>query len=140
MRINDKLLIKFLLCDNVHYLNHAKAKKILGADITEYKAPKLYETIMAMSDDQAGQLARMITIDKFLGNLPQTKGGFMVRKIADHMGGVPIAAYEQEQKEKADKRVARVNQRIAELKKQKKEIEDAAKTKKETGTKKSTAK
>jgi ParB family chromosome partitioning protein len=141
---NDKTLMRFLIAEYVSYNNRDHIKKVIGITRITYgggyagnNPEKYFEQINALTDQQMAFLVRTIIFDKYNTNLPTGAGGRMLRKMAEDLGTVPIATYETEQKEKADKRQKNVDKRITELQEQKKLVKPKLKL---TSKKKVTAK
>ena len=121
---NDRVMMLFLLCDFGGYAVKEKVKKMLGLSLgyDMPKGDKLYPQLEALNDEQLAYLVRQIILAKYNTNLPNSAGGYMLRKLAEDLGTIPIEAYEIEQSEKAEKRQKNVDKRIAELQAQKKEL------------------
>ena len=87
--------------------------------------PILREGLSHLSMPQAIFIVRQIILEKHKGASPDRLEGYMFRLMAEGLGTIPIEAFETEQKEIADKRLKRVNKRLAELKAKKNELKKA---------------
>lgn len=126
----DNTLINFLLLESLSYSSRATIEKILK--LPAYKSDsksqnQFYKSLESLSKQQVSFLIHQIIIDKYGNNLPITKEGFIVRKMAEALGLVPIATFEKEQKEKAAKRQERLKERINELNKHKQQLASSSK-------------
>lgn len=122
----DKVLMRFLISEYMNYNNKDLIKKVIGLTNSTYGGgtpEKLYQQLASLTDPQLSFLVRTIVFDKYNTTLSSnSSGGYMLRKLAESLGTIPIEAYETEQKEKAEKRQKNVDKRIAELQAQKKEL------------------
>jgi len=120
----DRVLTAFLVCENTGYDLKDKIKKAAGIDLGfgSVKAEKLYEKLEALTDQQMSYLVRFILFDKFTSSLPPGSSAYMVRKLAESLGNIPIESYEMEQLQKAEKRAVKVAERLHELEEKKKEL------------------
>ena len=131
----DNALINFLLVESISYSNRSaieKALKLNSGNLTQF-----YNSIAGLSKQKISFLIRQIILDKYGTSSPNSKGGLMVRKMAESLGEIPIAKIEKSQKEIALKRQNRLTERIGELNKQKQKIASESKNnlKKEQGNK-----
>lgn len=117
----DTLLLRFLVSEQISWTDRSEVQKIIKspAVFNTDDPTKFYKNLELLSKEQISFLIRLIILQKYSTNLPTTKGGVIVRQMAESLGVVPIAEFEKEQKAIAVKRQERVNERIAELKKQK---------------------
>ncbi len=140
----DRALMLFLICQNADYSSRDQIKKVIGtygsASNGNGNCDKLFTQLEAITDEQLAYLVRTFIFQKFKNNLPHGDGGYMVRKLAELLGTIPIAAYETEQQEKAAKRQKNVEKRIAELQQQKKDLKPKPEAKPKTPTKKAAKK
>lgn len=77
--------------------------------------------VLNLSDEQMIYATRQIAFDCFKSHPPKYDTGFFVRKLAEEFKEIPIVDFEKEQKEIADKRIARHKERITKLKAPKKD-------------------
>jgi hypothetical protein len=76
---------------------------------------KFHQALHSLSKTQITYLVRKIMLDKYSNSLLTYEGGYMVRVMAESLGGVPIVDFENEQKEIAKKRMQKVNERLVAL-------------------------
>lgn len=77
-----------------------------------------WQQIAQMDAKQLATVFRILMIGEYAGQSPRgynTDKAFVMRKMAESMPGIPIAEYEAEQQEKADKRHKIADKRLAEL-------------------------
>ena len=145
----DRVLMCFLIAEYVDYSSRDIVKKVIGFNSGTWgneKGDKYYKQLEGLTDEQLAFLVRTIIFQKYNSNLPTGNGGYMVRKLAELIGTIPIADFEADQKVRADKRQKNVDKRIAELQEQKKELKPkpepkapAKKAEKSASKKKATA-
>lgn len=104
---------------------------------------KAWNHLAQLSPEHIAGLFRKLMAERFAGKSPrgyasEANEAFAIRKMAEALGDIPISAYEDEQKEVAEKRLKKAQKRLAELKELKKELEERAEVKK--GTKPKAAK
>lgn len=125
----DRVLMCFLLQEHISYQTRDIIKKTIGITST-YDSPKgdkNFELLAQLTDEQLAFMVRLIALDKYQTHLPATTSGYMVHKLAECQGTIPIETYQQDQQARADKRQKKVNDRIAELQEQKKELQATVK-------------
>lgn len=81
---------------------------------------KKIKEILSLTEKQMTYATRQIVFDSFKSHIPRYDTGYFLRKLAEEYKGVPIAEYEKEQKEIAEKRIDRQKERISKLKNPKK--------------------
>lgn len=139
----DSLLITFILVESLDWSSREEVKKVI-------KSPNLWsardrhkfsEALKSLTKNQISYLARKIVMQKYGNNLPTSKGGFMLRLMAESLGTIPIQDYENEQNEFAKKRLANSNRAIGTLEEMKKELHQSSikRTKKTCPAKKTEA-
>ena len=122
----DRVFMCFLIAEYVDFGCRDIVKKVIGFNISSNwgneRGEKYYKQLEGLTDEQLAFVIRTIIFQKYNGNLPTGNGGYMVRKLAELIGTVPITDYEADQKVRAEKRQRNVDKRIAELQEQKKEL------------------
>jgi ParB family chromosome partitioning protein len=120
----DNLLIAFLILEHIGESKKQEIQKVI-------KSPALWnpkniqqckKAFSTLNKFQMAYLVRKIMVDKYSSFLPNTKQGYMYRLMAESLGTVPIADYENIQKEIVNKKQQKQTDKISELKKLKKEI------------------
>lgn len=122
----DNALINFLLIENISYSSRSTIEKVIK--LNSGSNAQFYKSLESLSRQQVSFLVRQIILAKYGTCLPTSRGGLIVRKMAEALGAVPIAKFEKEQKEKATKRQNTLKLRIGELNKHKQQIATKGKT------------
>lgn len=121
---NDNILVNFLLSEHMGFHNRERYKKLPmlsnGMAITR---EKFYSNLESLTKQQVSFLVRQIILNKYSAFLPNSKEGYMMRKMAESLPDIPIAQFEKEHKEKAETREQRVNSRITDLRQQLKTLQ-----------------
>lgn len=117
----DNALINFFLLESVSFSSRSVVEKIVRQP-SSANLSQLYKWMESLSRQQVAFLIRQIILDKYGSSLPNTRGGFLLRKMAESLGAIPITTFEKEQKEKAKKRQQRLKERIDELNKHKQQL------------------
>lgn len=120
----DAVLFNFLLWEYISSYNKENIQKIIKP-VALWKPnnpEQFYTSLSSLTKNQIAFLVRQVIIDKYSSNLPNTLGGYMLRKMAESLGSIPITDFENEQKEIAQKRQGRVNKNIGILQEMKKEL------------------
>jgi ParB family transcriptional regulator, chromosome partitioning protein len=112
----DESLLVFLLLQSLSYSSRNKILAVMKLpDYTKGNGEKFFKAINSLSKQQVSFLLYQIMMDKYGNNLPDTEGGFMLRKMAESLNIVPIETFEKEQKAEAEKRQLRLKDRITSL-------------------------
>ncbi|GEP94484.1 chromosome partitioning protein ParB [Chitinophaga cymbidii] len=121
---SDNLLTLFLLFESLNYEGQRQVRKALRkAGLEDIASPEKFgHALLTLTKPQITYLIRQIMIHKYSFNLPNTKGGYMFRQMAESLGVIPIADFEQEQAEIAKKRQLRRSQETAILKEMKADL------------------
>jgi ParB-like partition proteins len=139
----DMMLLYFLASEHLGYSNKQEVQKVIkipgiwsAKDIEQFK-----KAFQSLTKTQLTYLVRMIIIDKYSTQLPDTAGGYAFRIMAEGLGTISIPDFEKEQAEKARKRQQNVNQSIGIYQEMKQELLKAQKsTAKNKTTKEATPK
>lgn len=136
----DDLIIKFLLFELLGYHKQGQLCKLIrkpGLEDTS-NSEKFFPALQSITKEQITYMLRQIIIGKYSTNLPNSAGGHVIRLMAESLGSIPIAEYEQTQQEIAKNRQQRKQKEIAVLKEMKADISknSKGKTKKPTPAKK----
>ncbi len=115
----DDVLINFLLLECLSYSTRPIVEKIIKQP-SSGNLNVFYKWLESLSRQQKSFLVRQIILDRYGSNLPTTRGGFLVRKMAEGLGAIPISSFEKEENADTRKKQQRLKERIAELNKQKK--------------------
>lgn len=124
----DTVLIRFLLSELINYTNRKLISKRIGLTDSVWgnkDAAKYHKQLEELTHQQITFLVRQIMLDKHTGTTAEHGTGYMFRLMAESLGTIPIEAFETEQREIAERRHARVNKRLAELKAKKAELKKA---------------
>lgn len=114
-KVDESLLI-FILIQNLSYSSRNKISQVMKLpDYTKGNGEKFFKAINSLPKQQISFLLYQIMMDKYGNNLPDTEGGFMLRKMAESLNIVPIETFEKEQKAEAEKRQLRLKERITSL-------------------------
>jgi ParB family chromosome partitioning protein len=125
-KVDESLLI-FVLLQTLSYSSRNKVLQVMKLpDYTYGNGEKFFKAINALSKQQVSFLLYQIMMDKYGNNLPDTEGGFMLRKMAESLNIVPIETFEKEQKAEAEKRQHRLKERITSLNDFEKKIKGSA--------------
>lgn len=116
----DVLLERYMILSVADYHISQEIYKELGLkSFLNYKSKieeKMAE-LAKLTDKQMTYAIRKISFDKYKSDSPKYETGFLLRKLAEEYKEVPIKEIEEEQNEIADKRKARYNERVKEIKK-----------------------
>jgi ParB family chromosome partitioning protein len=124
----DSSMLLLLLFDNISHTVRSKIEKIVKfPSFTTTTADKFLKTLETLPKQQVSFVLHQVFLDKYGSFLAGSKEAFMVRKMAESLGIVPITTFEKEQKAEADKRDQRLNEKFAALKEQEKKIKESAK-------------
>jgi ParB family transcriptional regulator, chromosome partitioning protein len=125
----DSSLLLFLLFDNMGLPSvRSKIEKIVKLpSFTFSTADKFLKALEALPKQQVSFVLHQVFLNKYGNFLPGSKEAFMVRKMAESLGSVPIATFEKEQKGEADKRQQRLNEKFSALNEEEKKIKASSK-------------
>ncbi len=127
----DDLIIKFLLFELLGYHKQKELGKLFRKPGLENTSSfeKFFPALQSISKEQITYILRQIIIGKYSVNLPNSAGGHVIRLMAESLGSIPIAEYEQGQQEIAKNRQLRKKKEIAVLKEMKAGVEKNTKSK-----------
>ncbi|OQP65457.1 hypothetical protein A3860_17485 [Niastella vici] len=124
----DSSMLLFLLFDNISYSVRSKIEKMVKLPpFSHNTADKFLKALETLPKQQVSFVLHQVFLDKYGNFLPGSKEAFMVRKMAESLGIVPISAFEKEQKAEADKRDHRLKEKLAALSEHEKKIKASAK-------------
>jgi hypothetical protein len=107
----------FIVFDKAGYSLDKEFDKNIG--ITG-KPEQVYEKLKNLSKESITYMVRRVMMANYGGNYPKNDYAFIIRKMAESYGDIPLVEYELEQQEKRTKREERAAQRIKALQDQKK--------------------
>lgn len=79
------------------------------------KPEKLYQQLKDLSNAEVAWMIRKAFFSKHRGNYPKSTAAYIIRKMAESFGDIPVGEFEKEQKEIRDKREQRATDRITAL-------------------------
>jgi hypothetical protein len=126
----DNMLIAFLIMEHISESKKQEIQKVIKSSAlwNPKNIQQCQKAFSALNKFQMAYLVRKIIVDKYSSFLPNTKQGYMYRLMAESLNTIPIADYENVQKEIVNKRQQKQIDKISELKKLKKEMTNKPKT------------
>lgn len=126
----DNMLIAFLILEHINESKKQEIQKVIKSSAlwNPKNIQQFQKAFSALNRFQMAYLVRKIMVDKYSSFLPNTKQGYMYRLMAESLGTIPIADYENVQNEKVNKKQQKQTEKISELKKLKKEMANKSKT------------
>lgn len=74
-----------------------------------------FKELLSLTDNQMIYAVRQISYSNYKSHLPTYDTGFLLRKLAEEFKEIPIASIEEEQEQVAEKRKARIKERIEKI-------------------------
>ena len=117
---SERVALSMAIYDSLGYSERDYfTEQVLKQEERHYRGTSTAMAIEKINEGQFNQLARLLLSSKLYpptSSHDASSANYCGKKVVDHYFPAEVKAIEDEQKEKTDKRVTRVNQRIAALK------------------------
>ncbi len=119
---DEEVMLWFIVYDKGGYHIKDELRRVLG--VGKDDPERMYTAIKTLKAEERAFILRRVILDQYGGNNPNSTYGFIIRKIAAGYGDIDIKGFETEQQAICEKRETRARERIAELKRTGKLLED----------------
>lgn len=120
---DEEVMLWFIIYDKGGYHIKDELRRVLG--VSKDDPEKMYNAVKTLKAEDRAFILRRVILDQYGGNYPDSIYGFIIRKIAAGYGDIDIAGFEREQRAICEKREIRARERIADLKRTSKVLEES---------------